>query len=107
MTASLLDYLRGSASLHPSHIAAEETGEGSITYAELDRLSDTVRDRLRHLGVRRGDRVGIYLPKSIDALAALLGAMKAGAAYVPVDPDAPAWRAAYILNDCQVRAAVV
>src|SRR5258708_3355427 len=103
--ATLLDYLSASASRRPAHTAAEEATEGSITYAELDALSDRVRDRLRHLGVQRGDRVGVYLPKSIDALAVILGVMKAGAAYVPVDAEGPHWRTAFILHDCQVRVA--
>jgi amino acid adenylation domain-containing protein len=51
--------------------------------------------------------VGLYLPKTIDAVAALFGILEAGAAYVPVDPGSPAARAAYILNDCQVRTALV
>jgi amino acid adenylation domain-containing protein len=57
--------------------------------------------------VTPGDRVGVCAPKSIGAVAAILGILKAGAAYVPVDPDAPPERAAYILGDCSVRAAVV
>jgi acyl-CoA synthetase (AMP-forming)/AMP-acid ligase II len=59
------------------------------------------------MGVQRGDRVGIYPRKSIDANAALLGVMKAGAAYVPVDAGAQVWRAAYILDDCAVSAVVI
>ena len=90
-----------------AHSAVEDPPEGLISYSELALLSDRVRDRLVALGVRRGDRVGIYVRKTIDAVAAQIGAMKAGAAYVPVDPSAPAWRCAYILNDCSVRAAVI
>jgi amino acid adenylation domain-containing protein len=105
--ASLLGYLRASVARRPDHVAVEETGDGRITYAELDALSDAVRDRLHRLGVRRGDRVGVYLHKSIDAFAVILGVMKAGAAYVPVDPGAPAWRSAYILHDGEVRVAVL
>jgi amino acid adenylation domain-containing protein len=78
-----------------------------MTYGELDALSDRVRDRLAMLGVQRGDRVGIYVRKSIDALAAIFGALKAGAAYVPVDPFAPAARGAYILHNCAVKALVI
>jgi amino acid adenylation domain-containing protein len=89
------------------HIAIEDPPDGSISYGSLAELSDRVRDRLVAQGVRRGDRVGIYVKKSIDAVAAFFGAMKAGAAYVPVDPSAPAWRCAYILNDCSVRAVVI
>ncbi|HUF29966.1 MAG TPA: amino acid adenylation domain-containing protein [Gemmatimonadaceae bacterium] len=86
----------------PGRTAVEDPPTGAVTYAELDALSDRVRDRLIANGVRRGDRVGVYMRKSIDAVAALLGAMKAGAAYVPVDASAPAWRSAYILHDCAV-----
>lgn len=91
----------------PGRTAVECPPTGAITYAELDALSDRVRDRLVASGVRRGDRVGVYLPKSVDAVAAILGIMKAGAAYVPVDASAPAWRSAFILHDCSVRVAVV
>lgn len=107
MSSTLIEYLRASAERRPTHVAAEESTEGAITYAELDALSDRMRDRLRFLGVGPGDRVGVYLPKSIDALAVMLGAMKAGAAYVPVDPGAPAWRSAFILHDCAVKVAAV
>jgi len=109
--------MSGSAGLHASFIASArqcsqavavvEPGRGSITYGELDALSDRVRDRLALLGVGRGDRVGIYLRKSIDSVATLLGALKAGAAYVPVDPGAPAARGAYILHNCAVKVVVV
>jgi amino acid adenylation domain-containing protein len=108
----LPDLLDRSASRTPDHVAIEEPGAppgtpDRITYGELARLSDQVRDRLCALGVRAGDRVGIYLRKSIDAVAAILGALKAGAAYVPVDPGAPASRNALILGDCSVRAVVI
>jgi acyl-CoA synthetase (AMP-forming)/AMP-acid ligase II len=59
------------------------------------------------MGVRPGDRVGIYLRKSIDAVAALYAALEAGAAYVPVDPGAPVGRNAFILSDCAVKAIVI
>jgi amino acid adenylation domain-containing protein len=95
-----------SARRRPDHVAVEEPGAGSITYAELAALSDAVRDRLRRLGVRPGDRVGFCLRKSIDGIATILGVLKAGAAYVPVDPGAPLARAAYILDNCSVAAAV-
>jgi len=91
----------------PERTAVVEPGHGEIAYGELDALSDRLRDRLRALGVAPGDRVGIYARKSIDAVAAILGILKAGAAYVPVDPGAPPSRNAYILNNCAVTAAVV
>jgi amino acid adenylation domain-containing protein len=69
-------------------------------------MADCVRDRLLHLGVGPGDRVGIYLEKSIEAVAAIFGILRVGAAYVPVDPSAPVWRNAYIFNDCSVVAVI-
>jgi len=59
------------------------------------------------IGLRRGDRVALCLPKTIDAVAAILGILKAGAAYVPLDPTGPASRAAAIVSDCGVAAVFV
>ncbi|MEO6223398.1 MAG: amino acid adenylation domain-containing protein [Vicinamibacterales bacterium] len=107
MTRSLVDFLTVSAPRRPSHVAVEEVPDGSITYAELDDLSDLVGDRLRAFGVQKGDRVGVYMRKSIDAYATMLGVMKAGAAYVPVDSAAPPWRSAFITSDCAVKVLVL
>jgi amino acid adenylation domain-containing protein len=96
-----------SAQISPYHRAVEDDESGAITYQDLATLSDRLRDRLGHIGVCRGDRVGIYMRKSIDAVAAIFGVLKIGAAYVPVDPDAPVARNAYILNDCSVKAVVM
>jgi len=93
------------AARFPNRPAVREPGQRSITYAELDALTDRVRDRLCALGVAPGDRVGVYLRKSVDALAVVYGALKAGAAYVPVDPGAPVTRNAYILSNCNVKVA--
>lgn len=105
--AHLHDLLAAAAARRPAHPAAEEAGGATIAYAELDRLSDRLRDRLQALGVVAGDRVGIWVHKSIDSLAAIFGILKTGAAYVPVDPGAPASRNAYIFANCGVRAAIV
>jgi amino acid adenylation domain-containing protein len=96
-----------SAQKYPDRIAVEETDDGAITYHDLNQLSDRLRDRLIHLGVRPGDRVGIYLRKSIDAVASIFGILKAGAVYVPVDPGAPPARNAYIFSDCTVKAVII
>jgi acyl-CoA synthetase (AMP-forming)/AMP-acid ligase II len=105
--ACLHERFIASARQSPQAVAVVEPGKGSISYSDLDALSDRCRDRLALLGVCRGDRVGIYLRKSVDAVAALLGTLKAGAAYVPVDPGAPAARGAYILHNCAVKVVIV
>ena len=102
----LHDFLTRAAKQTPDGTAVVEPGVGAMSWRALDALSDRVRDRLQHLGVRPGDRVGLYLRKSIDGVAAIYGIMKTGAAYVPVDPDAPASRCALIFADCAVRAIV-
>jgi amino acid adenylation domain-containing protein len=96
-----------SAQKYPDRLAVEETDGSAITYHDLNQLSDRLRDRLIHLGVCPGDRVGIYLQKSIDSVASIFGILKAGAAYVPVDPGAPPARNAYIFSDCTVKAVII
>src|SRR5438477_2204574 len=100
-------FLDAAAHRRPQHYAVVEPRVSAISYEDLQSLSNRMRDRLIHLGVRRGDRVGIYVRKSIDSVAAIFGVLKAGAAYVPVDPFGPPARNAYILNDCSVRAVVM
>ena len=99
----LADLLDCSAERLPSKTAVGVPDGKSVTYGELAALSDDLRDRLWHLGVRPGDRVGMRLHKSLDAVASIFGILKAGAAYVPVDAESPAARGAFIMNDCQVK----
>lgn len=96
--------LESSAQIWPDHIAVVAASGTQITYSELDALSDRVRDHLVATGVRPGDRVGLFLRKSIDTVAAIFGVLKSGAAYVPIDVSAPTARGAYILNNCAVTA---
>lgn len=95
------------AARHPDNIAVVEPGAGSISYRALDELSSRMRDYLLAMGVGPGERVGLYLKKSIDTVAAMYGVLKAGAAYVPVDPTAPPARNAYIMHNCGVKVLIV
>jgi amino acid adenylation domain-containing protein len=106
-TSPLHAFFIDAARQWPERIAVADPGRGEISYRELNELTDRLRDRLAALGVRPGDRVGIYLRKSIDAVAAIYGILKAGAAYVPVDPGAPPSRNAYILQNCAVKALIL
>jgi amino acid adenylation domain-containing protein len=78
-------------------------GERQLTYAELDRAANQLAQHLIGLGVRRGDRVALYLDKSADSIIAIYAVLKAGAAYVPLDPQAPTSRLAYITTNAGVR----
>ncbi|MGF1618491.1 MAG: amino acid adenylation domain-containing protein [Acidimicrobiia bacterium] len=77
--------------------------EGTLSYAELDAASDRLAARLVELGVGIGDRVGLFLPKSLNAVIGIYGALKAGAAYVPIDPSSKDHRAGYIAGNCGVK----
>ena len=94
--------LEASARLHPDNVAVTD-GERSLTYRQLDGESNRLARVLVDIGTVRGDRVGIYLDKSIESIVAVYGAMKAGAAYVPLDPDAPPPRLNYVASDCRFR----
>ncbi len=96
-----------SAETSPDRVAVEIPPSGAVTFRELDKLSDRLRDRLAATGVKKSDRVGICLRKSIDAYASMLGIMKAGAAYVPVDFKSPARRGARILSGCAAKAVII
>ncbi len=73
--------------------------DGRVTYAELDERADRVAHGLRAAGVARGALVGVCLERSVDLVVALLAVLKAGAAYVPLDPHHPAERRAFTIAD--------
>ena len=73
-----------------------------ITYAELDQRSNALAHHLRHLGVAPERLVGIFLQRSINTVVAILGTLKAGGGYVPIDPLYPTERITTILHDAQV-----
>ncbi|WAT18936.1 amino acid adenylation domain-containing protein [Aurantiacibacter sp. MUD11] len=74
--------------------------EEVLDYAALDDLSNRLAGHLSSMGIVRGDRVGIHLPKSLAAVVAIFAILKAGAAYVPIYPGSPPKRVALIANDC-------
>ena len=96
------DLLRRSAEERPDAVAVID-GERQITYRALDERTSRLANLLVDRGVARGDRVGLYLDKSLESVVGIYGALKAGAAYVPLDPDAPTARLAYIARDCGIR----
>ncbi len=73
----------------PKAVAARHRGR-EIKYSELDNLGNCIALRLREAGVRTGSNVGVFGGRSLETLAAILGVLKAGATYVPLDPSYPA-----------------
>lgn len=86
----------------PDHEAVRCDGE-ALTYSELAEGAARLARVFADQGVRRGDRVGLYADKSLRTTMAMYGAMRAGAAYVPIDPSAPVARVSLILDDCDIR----
>ena len=75
----------------------------TITYAGLERETNKVAHELLALGVEKGARVGIFMNRSIDAVVAAIGILKAGAVYVPIDPIGSTGRLSYIVTKCGIR----
>ena len=101
MVFALNQLIARAAEIGPRNTAVR-LGAESITYEELHAASNRIANYLIQNGIRRGDRVALHLPKTIEAIVALYGILKAGAAYVPIDPGSPAMRAATIATDCTV-----
>jgi non-ribosomal peptide synthetase-like protein len=97
----LHEFFERQVSLRPDHPAVECDGE-AITYAQLDELANRVAACLHARGLRPGSLVAIYLEKSHRLYAALLGTLKAGLGYVPIDPKFPIGRIQSILEDARI-----
>jgi long-chain acyl-CoA synthetase len=98
MAYLLQHLLTDSAARRPDRQAVAAGGR-SLTYSELDRLSNQVARTLIAQGVAQGDRVGVLALKSAASVVGIFGALKAGACYVPLDPGAPAGRLCAIMRD--------
>ena len=103
--ASLADVFARGRALSPDGPALRD-GEREISYRELDAHIARLAEALSDLGVRHGQRVAIWLPKSIEAIAAMQAAVRIGAVYVPVDPLSPPERVRRVLGDCRPAACV-
>lgn len=89
----------------PTAMALEMSGE-SLTYRELNERANRLARHLQTLGVGRGALVGVCLNRSIEAVVSIYAVLKAGAAYVPLDPTYPQERLAYMIESAQLRALV-
>jgi amino acid adenylation domain-containing protein len=103
---SLVDLVATAAHAAPSKTAVWSS-DGALTFAELVDGARRMGTVLADSGVKRGDRVAIWMDKTPSCVQAVLGALWAGAAYVPLDPKAPWRRCRAIVEDCDVAALVV
>ncbi len=78
-------------------------GKDSITYSIMDSWSNFIAKYLIDLGVKPGDTVGVWYPRSMELPVIILGILKAGAAYVPLDSDMPLERIQKVFTDIQVK----
>ncbi|MWC28295.1 non-ribosomal peptide synthetase [Paenibacillus sp. MMS18-CY102] len=97
---TLPELIARQAMLTPDNVAAIYEGE-RMTYSQLDKEANRVANYIRSLGAGPEVMVGICMERSFDLVIGLLGIMKAGAAYVPIDPSYPLERITFILEDAE------
>lgn len=95
---TIIDAFRSAAQKYPQRRAAA-LGDDFITYAELDKRSDALAQKLAAKGPGRGNVVGVLVKRGLMMPIAALGILKSGAAYLPLDPGYPAERLEYMLAD--------
>ncbi|MBP5968581.1 non-ribosomal peptide synthase/polyketide synthase [Pseudomonas iridis] len=88
--------------MHPHAQALSHAGV-ALSYAELNQRANQLARHLQVLGVGPELRVGVAMPRSAELVIALMAVLKAGGTYVPLDPDYPADRVAYMLDDSQAK----
>ncbi|MDQ6774343.1 MAG: amino acid adenylation domain-containing protein [Candidatus Dormibacteraeota bacterium] len=96
--ATLQQMIQAQAERAPSAVALGCAGV-RLTYAELERRANRLAHSLAAAGVSPGDLVAICVPRSLEMVVGMLGILKAGAAYVPLDPLYPAERLAFMVED--------
>jgi amino acid adenylation domain-containing protein/non-ribosomal peptide synthase protein (TIGR01720 family) len=97
--ATLVSLFESQVNKTPDHTALS-MGDSSLSYCELNVRSNRVAHYLLSLGVGKGSQVPVCLPRGLDLWIAFLGILKAGGSYVPIDPEYPEQRMAYMLEDC-------
>lgn len=88
------------------HKTALAAGDRRLTFAEIDAASDRMAAALRRRGVVRGDRVVVFMDNCWQAVVAIFAALKAGAAFSPINPSTKADKLAYMLQNCRAAAMI-
>ena len=98
---TLTDIIKNSADLYPDN-EAFKCGDVSLSYKELDVKTSQLAEYLKDSGVKKGDRVGVYLNRCIETAIAIYGILKTGAAFVPLDFTAPHSRTHFLIENCGI-----
>ena len=102
MAYLLHQLLSESATRYPDKVAVVFRDQ-TLTYAQLDLETNLLANFLLESGVQKGERISIYLDKSLFSIISVYGILKAGAAYVPIDPMAPVKYINYIISKCRIK----
>ncbi len=105
MNTLLPEYVTRHAGSHPADVAVL-MGDESLNYAQLEALSNRLAHWLEDVGCRRGDRVSLLASKTPDAIIGIVGILKAGCAYVPLDVDGPTARTRKMMQSADPKAIV-
>lgn len=97
---TMVSMFKESVMKYCDNIAVEFNGV-NYTYYDLDKSSDKISAKLLSLGIKKGDYVAVIADRNYESITALIGIMKIGAVYVPIDPTMPLERASYIFDDCR------
>ncbi|OHW95875.1 bacitracin synthase 3 [Colletotrichum incanum] len=89
--------------MNPTHTAIDWDAIEQISYASLNKRSNHLANLLIRRGLQPGDRVAVMLDKSVEAVVCIIGALKAGVTYVPLSPENPAERNAFICRETMAR----
>ena len=82
---------------------AFKCGSSTLTYQEMEARMNQLAGLLHKIGINKGDRIGIYLNRTIETAIAIYGIMQAGGVYVPLDPQVPVERTQFLINDCNIK----
>jgi amino acid adenylation domain-containing protein len=98
-------FLENSAALYPEKVALVH-GSQRFNYGQIDREANQLARALMAAGVKRGDRVVIYLPNSVEAVLAIFATLKAGAVFVVLNATTKQDKLVYVLNNCRAAAMI-
>lgn len=102
ITKNIVEYFQEQVEKNPNKIAVE-ANDSNFTYSELDSMSNKIANFLLNSGIETKSKIGVFLHRDSRVIASILGILKTGSAYVPIDTSYPKKRIDYILKDAGVK----